>query len=164
MGVLITLAQDPGVELAHRERATELLGRIGGDQIVKPLVDLLKDDPSVRIRTAAAGVLGEMTAREYEDALQALLDDALTDPDKTVRSQATNALPRTPPSLRPLLMDALHDKTRDSQVRHVLIDTLGAIGGEEAVAALGQVARDETEDEAFHSHANQTLESLRSSW
>lgn len=160
---LITLARDSSAEFAHRERAIELLGRIGGDQIMEPLIDLLKDDPSVLIRAAAARVLGEMAAREHKDALQALLDDALTDPDEIVRSQATIALPRTPPSLRPLLMDALHDKTRDSEVRYVLIDTLGAIGGREAVAVLDRVAQDGTEDEAFRSHASQTLESLRSS-
>ena len=195
---LITLAQDHGAEPVHRERAIELLGQTGNEQIVQPLigllkddpsvpirttitmvlgrmavpepedtliaehlVDLLKDDPSVLIRAAAAKGLGEMAARERENALQALLDDALTDPDETVRSQAAIALPRTPPSLRSLLIDALHEKTRDPEVRHVLIDTLGDIDDEEAIAALERVTADETEDKAIRLHAGQIVESLR---
>lgn len=154
---LIVLTQDRRAEFSHRASAIELLGRIGGDQIVEPLIALLRDDPSALIRSAATRALGEMATRGHEDALQAVLDHALTDPDQTVRSQVATALPHTPPPLCHLLSEALHDKARDSEVRHVLIDTLGTIGDNTAIAALKQVATDETEDEAVRRHAWRTL-------
>src|SRR5439155_23441624 len=64
---------------AVRTRAALAAGRIGREEAIEPLVNLLQKDPSADVRTMAAFALGEIESIKAADAiLSAFNDPAIT--------------------------------------------------------------------------------------
>jgi HEAT repeat protein len=107
------------------------LSRLADARAVVPLISKI-EDPRPEVRRAVARALGEIGDRRAVSALVLLLRDA----DEPVRVAAIGALgslgdPAATPSVAALL-----GGEPSNQVRRAAIETLSAIGGAEAVAAL----------------------------
>src|SRR5438874_2010899 len=70
--VLENLMKSPNADI--RKRAALAAGRIGKEEAIGPLVNLLEKDPSVDVRTMAAFALGEIESIKAADAILRALD------------------------------------------------------------------------------------------
>jgi hypothetical protein len=156
---LVAALKDPDPDL--RERAAEVLGKIGDSRAVEPLV-LALGDPFSSVRERAADALGKIGTRAVEPLIAALKDAdsnfreraagalgkigtpavggliaALKDPESDVRGRAAKVLGKIGDSraVEPLIA-ALGDP--DTYVRFCASEALGKIGDPRAVAALAE--------------------------
>lgn len=74
---------------AVRQRATLAAGRIGDAAAVKPLAELLANDPAIEVRVMAAFALGEIESIEAADAIIKALGDLRGRPE--IRARAAEA-------------------------------------------------------------------------
>ncbi|APW97396.1 molecular chaperone [Halobiforma lacisalsi AJ5] len=122
-----------------RMAAATGLGRIGEDNVMKPLVERLEDsDPRVRKRVARA--LGRIGAPECVPALT----NRLHEDRYGVRIEVAYALADigTNNALRELVDVADAD---DERLRRIAVDALGRLGSIEAVEVLAEALRDESD-------------------
>jgi len=117
-----------GKFFAVRAAAAEALGRIRDGQVIPDLMSALKD-PEPEVRAAAVGALGEFATH---DALEAVANLLLDDPELMPRQRAVQALVRTRrEDVIPYLMEALRDSfwwyEREQAVGELL----------EAIASMG---------------------------
>ncbi|MBT0160987.1 HEAT repeat domain-containing protein [Candidatus Bathyarchaeota archaeon A05DMB-2] len=115
-----------------REKAAQALGKIGGDQVVMPLIDALIMDNDEKVHHAAAGALGQIGAPAVEPLIAALKDPV-------VGQRVIEALRQIgAPAIEPLIT-ALRDK--DHIMQQSVAEALKQIGGPEAMQALQQWER-----------------------
>ncbi|MGB2727119.1 MAG: HEAT repeat domain-containing protein [Halobacteriota archaeon] len=167
-----------------RADAAEVLGEIGDERAVEPLINALRD-ADYTVQRGAAEALGKIgdkkaveplittlkTEDEYlrERAAEALgeigdkkavepLINALKDEDESVRSSATEALGQIGDAraVEPLI-DALKDE--DWYVRCNAAEALGEIGDKRAIEPLTAALNDK--DEYVRSSAETALEKIR---
>ncbi|MFP8954619.1 HEAT repeat domain-containing protein (plasmid) [Natrialbaceae archaeon A-arb3/5] len=122
-----------------RMAAATGLGRIGEDNVLKPLVKRL-DDPDPRVRVRAARALARIESPECVPALSRKLHEDQYD----VRIEIAYALADigTDNALRELVDIADAD---DEVLRRIAIDALGRLGSVEAVEILAEALSDESD-------------------
>ncbi|MCS7141407.1 MAG: HEAT repeat domain-containing protein [Candidatus Nitrosocaldus sp.] len=76
-------------DFAIRTRAVCILAEIGGEDAVKPICDVLLNDPNALVRHEAAFSLGQMG---YASAVDSLIHAMLNDDSQFVRHEAAIAL------------------------------------------------------------------------
>ena len=113
---------------AAREEKQRALVRIGRPAVPE-LIEALEDGP-LRVRTAAAWVLGRIKDPRGAEALAALLED----PSHEIWEAAYHALVKFGRAAEPALLDALGDP--DDLVRWKAVHLLGRIRGPGASEAL----------------------------
>ena len=107
---------------------------------VEPLINLLREDESERIRKVAAFSLG---AIGNESAVAPLVE-ALQDEDKWVRTDAVRALGDLEAATAvPSLIDKLSDS--DEYVRYTAAHTLGNLGAKESMQTLVDIMLSDTD-------------------
>jgi len=119
-----------------RMRASESLGRIGGEKVVPHLLQMLKDqDPSVRLRTATA--LGSAVRRTRGFGVPSMAPFPSPEKESILASSRAPSVLTDP--LVASLMTLLEDKGVGGlwgTVRKGVVRALGYIGAREAVPAL----------------------------
>ncbi|CAA2110407.1 HEAT repeat domain-containing protein [Variovorax paradoxus] len=126
-----------------RERAVMALERLKPEGVAGDLVRAL-EDPSALVRSAAACALGEHDAGETPVVLDALLL-ALSDPSAGVRENAARALRYSAAEAIPGLMALLADEA--SEARREATGALGTLGANQAIGALAERLRNDTDAE-----------------
>ena len=102
------------------------------------------------VKTGAMTVLGVIGA-DARDAIPALGDVLLKDPDKSIRLQAAIALGKFAPqekSCVPRLMEAVREKDLDAEIRALVIHALGQFGmqAREGIIPLDDIITKENKD------------------
>lgn len=121
----------------HAPLAERALLRVGEDALRAALERANQADPPERARLTR--FLGKLAARDPGEPLIAFLASLLADPDERVRRAAASALGKArPPATSPVLADALARESAPS-VQRALIEALGKIGDEHALAALDRL-------------------------
>lgn len=134
---LITALEDE--HWLTRTSATEVLGEIGDERAVEPLIDALKNDKASDVQRSAAEALGKIGDKRVVE----LLIKALKDEDWQVRLGAAIGLTGDKRAVEPLI-DALKDEY--AWVRERAAEALGKIGDERAVEPLNAVLEDKEMD------------------
>jgi len=130
---LLTLLQDENMMV--REKAVTIIGDTGNPRVVRPLIELLRNDREWRVQKAAAEALEKFGDKR---AIEPLID-ALKDKDKLVRQAAQEALAHEPRAVDPLIQ-LLEDK--DRSVRWQVVSLLEGLGDKKAVEPLIKMIRD----------------------
>ena len=133
-------SKDPGA----RRRAAASLGARGRTSAI-PLLAPLIDDPDWGVRQAAIESLGRIADASAAPTLVAAIAGADHVADRAgasaVRAAAGEALGQIGTAAVPALLEAL--RGRHVKLRETAIGALGAIGGPEAVEALGGMVADD---------------------
>ena len=123
-----------------RSNAVNILGEIGGERAIEPLIEAL-GDPDSDVRSSAVGALGEIGGERVID----LLLEALSNPFSDVRSSAVNALGEIGGErVITILIEIFYDP--DSDVRSNAAWALGEIGGERVIGLLLEALSDPDSD------------------
>ncbi len=130
---LLTLLQDENMMV--REKAVTIIGDTGNPRVVRPLIELLRNDREWRVQKAAAEALEKFGDKR---AIEPLIE-ALKDKDKLVRQAAQEALAHEPRAVDPLIQ-LLEDK--DRSVRWQVVSLLEVLGDKKAVEPLIKMIRD----------------------
>jgi len=140
--MLTAVASDTFAESSLRQYATESLGRIGAEESIALLTELLGAEDSV-LRAYATNALGYY---EGEDSAS-LLEAALLDSFWRVRVAALEALATqaTPTATPAVAYKARRDPERP--VREAAIRTLASLGTPESIEVLHEIARNERASE-----------------
>lgn len=132
---------EPGSAMPQRLLAAQGIGYCGDKQDVSKLSEkLIGGEKSGLLRQAEAGALlklcdGDPTVLAERSVSWA--EQALGDDDWNVRAQAVAALAAvSPPKALPLLRKAMHDSREE--VRRAAAESLGRLGGNDAMAALAE--------------------------
>lgn len=100
-----------GLPLLLRVHAVCMLEHIGNEDVVRPLCEVLKDDPSPLTRHEAAFTLGQL---EYRSSVPALVEAMKNDESPMVRHESAVALSSIgDDSVLPELNKAIDDKDED---------------------------------------------------
>jgi HEAT repeat protein len=138
-----------------REAALGALGALKYTPARGLVALLLKNDPSERVRAAAAEALGQLSG----SSAKAELTRALADADSMVRAAAAETLARVAePSCGMALTPLIYDS--DRWVRCAAIDALGVIGYSDAAKDLVRALDDE--DSFVRDHARDALKAIGS--
>ena len=130
---LLTLLKDDNMMV--REKAVTIIGDTGNPRVVRPLIELLRNDREWRVQKAAAEALEKFGDKR---AIEPLIE-ALKDKDKLVRQAAQEALAHEPRAVDPLIQ-LLDDK--DRSVRWQVVSLLEGLGDKKAVEPLIKMIRD----------------------
>jgi HEAT repeat protein len=152
-----------GDNATQQKRVLGLLGRIRncGDEVMSSLTNALHA-PDREVRYAVIDTLGQIGAQSgCRVAVLQLVEIAQrTDADKAMRSAAIKALGQIKNrDAVPGLIEVLRDP--DLEICKMVIDTLGKIGGSEAVLRLGEITQRTDADKAMRSAAIKALGQTR---
>ena len=147
-----------------RERAVEVLGKIGDFNAVDALIDALRDRDS-RVRSAAAKALGQLHDIRSSGALIAALRDWRQEVREIVSAMLENNVPDWPHSVEaqrqvPNFIAALEGGGPD--IRAVAANTLGKIGDYRALGALLAALR--SQDSPVRAAALEALNNIAPDW
>jgi HEAT repeat protein len=118
------------------------LGKIGGERVVTPLIEVLRDEDEVEdVRVSAADALGKIGGERAMAALIDVLNDKYNDVLWGIRSTVRRSLAEAVGKIGAervvaLLIQALKDEDEAEDVRVSAASALGEISGERVVAPL----------------------------
>jgi len=125
-------------EAALREEAAEALGKLGDERAIEPLLRALEQDELMAVRVEAVRGLANLRFREPGPLVAALEDWA---PD--VRKEALLGLVRQQyEGLGTHLFHLVQDP--DPNIRYLVVQLLGKLGGEKAIGLLIETLEDES--------------------
>jgi bilin biosynthesis protein len=136
-------------DVVYRRASVKTLGAIGADA-VPPLVEALLNSDDVTVRGSAAKALAQVAVnypdRPFPPAGIQGLQAALADPNPIVHIAAVMALGEIGEPVLDILVEAL--QTTDNVALAVaIVNSLGSIGGEEALATLAALSDDDSADD-----------------
>ncbi|MBD3181400.1 hypothetical protein GF312_03850 [Candidatus Poribacteria bacterium] len=142
------------------ENAASILGSIGDDRAVEPLIAALKDERK-SLRSMAADSLGTLKDRR---AVPQLIE-ALKDEDAVTRANAAASLGtiNDKRATKPL-MSIVMDKKEREKIRDSAITSLGTLKDTEALGLLVKILIDEYEKDGIRKTAATALRTMENSW
>jgi HEAT repeat protein len=130
---LVQMLQDSRWYIVRQ--AAEFLGEMGGEEVERPLAELLRH-PDERVRRTAARALAHIESSFTLDAIAR----ALTDSSPRVRLEATTALSSRKGGRAGSMLVKAIDSEEDSEVQYAILAALGRVATTESVQKLSRAA------------------------
>ncbi|MBB6478806.1 HEAT repeat domain-containing protein [Spirochaeta isovalerica] len=145
---LMDIAQDDGYSSVARRYACDSLGKIGDEQAIPVLKELLNDSDSI-LRSYAISSLAYFDTNEIED----ILIQALRDSFWRIRVAAAKALSERKSTSAVDILIYKAEKDPEANVKKAAMEALAVIGNNTALSFLSDYYQDNKNSDAFRSTA-----------